>query len=87
MTETLKTYRKLTPAEKAAANKLKEMEEYALRALRLLASDTSSVEVDQRAMALAITNMQQAYMWAVRAVTKPGRITGPIESTPPEPAD
>jgi hypothetical protein len=31
----------------------------------------NGIEVDKRALALAITNAQQAHMWAVRAVAKP----------------
>jgi len=34
--------------------------------------DGNSIAIDQRAMSEAIRNLQQAQMWAVRAVCKPG---------------
>lgn len=39
--------------------------------MRVLEGLKAQAEVDQRALALAITNAQQAHMWAVRAVAKP----------------
>lgn len=55
-------------------NQAKELEERALRHLDVLKARD---DVDQRMVALAVTGIQQAFMWANRAVFQPGRIALP----------
>lgn len=40
---------------------------------------TTNTAIDQRMVALARTNMQQAFMWLNRAVFQPERIKGEID--------
>lgn len=53
------------------ANEGKELEERYLRWLDKLAAHS---DTDKRNVALAVTNMQTAAMWAVRSIFKPQRI-------------
>lgn len=62
-------YRELSEAEIFAINALKEQAEAVgaqLDALSLLDG------IDKRALAIAKTELQTGFMWAVRAVAKPG---------------
>jgi hypothetical protein len=59
-------------------NRAKELEERVLRHLDALSADTAN---DQRMVAIARTGIQEAFMWANRAVFQPSRIKLP-EDTP-----
>ena len=59
-------------------NCAKELEERVLRHLDMLAAQPNH---DKRMVALARTGIQEAFMWANRAVFQPGRIKLP-EDTP-----
>jgi hypothetical protein len=61
----------------ALANELKFAEERYLRILDLLRA--KCVAVDQRCVSLAFTSMQEANMWAVRAIFQPTRVKFPGE--------
>jgi hypothetical protein len=56
------------------ANEGKELEERYLRWLDKLAAHP---DTDKRCVALGVTNMQTAAMWAVRSIFKPQRIKMP----------
>lgn len=61
-------YRELSQEEVDAMNAIKELE----REMGALYKSISTVEgVDQRHLALARTNLQQGFMWFVRAIAKP----------------
>lgn len=59
------------------ANEGKALEEQYLRWLDKLAAHP---DTDKRCVALGVTNMQTAAMWAVRSIFKPQRITLPGDS-------
>ena len=59
-------------------NAAKELEERVLRHLDKLAAEPNH---DKRRVALAKTGIQEAFMWANRAVFQPGRVKLP-EDTP-----
>lgn len=59
-------------------NRAKELEERVLRHLDALNGDAAT---DKRMVALARTGIQEAFMWANRAVFRPGRVKLP-EDTP-----
>ena len=59
----------------ALVNAHKEMEERVLRRFETLQAHDSPH--DRRMAALAITKLQEAFMWANRAVFKPGRVKLP----------
>lgn len=58
-------------------NHAKALEEQVLRHLDGL---KANADCDQRMVALAVTGIQQAFMWANRAVFKPTRIKLPGEA-------
>lgn len=76
----VKGYMPLSDDQKALANEFKEMEERFIRFAEQLMS-RCNVEGkaihDNRCLALAITNMQTASMFAVRGIFKPQRIKLP----------
>jgi hypothetical protein len=55
-------------------NRAKEIEE---RALRHLDDLKSRPDIDQRMVAIAFTGIQEAFMWANRAVFQPSRVKLP----------
>jgi len=67
-------YASQTEANVVRANRLKEVEE---RFMRLLDEMRADAAMDQRCVALAVTNLQTAAMWAVRAVFQPTRVSLP----------
>lgn len=73
----------------ALANELKQAEERYLRVLDKITHSGITREVpkyDQRSVALARTHMQNANMWAVRAIFQPTRVALPEDATfPPKP--
>jgi hypothetical protein len=70
MTNDIPGYRGLTEEELANVRGIKELEELVLR----LGDGLRAAEADPRALAIATTYAQTAFMWFVRAVTKPERI-------------
>lgn len=64
----LNGYRKLSDDEVAAANEVKRIASYVEK---LVENMTSRVGVDQRAVAIARTELQTGFMWLTRAITKP----------------
>lgn len=60
-------YRELTQSEIDAMNSIKALE---VDAAELVKQLRALPEVDQRAMALAVTNLQQACMWMVKGVAR-----------------
>ena len=61
-------YRELTQKEIDAINKLKALAEQCGEALH----DAARIDGhDPRAMAIARTEMQTAFMWAIRAIARP----------------
>lgn len=67
-------YQPQTDDKVATVNRAKELEERVLRHLDALMADETS---DKRMVALAITGIQDAFMWANRAVFQPGRVKLP----------
>jgi hypothetical protein len=55
-------------------NRAKELEERVLRHLDTL---KTMPDVDQRMVSIAVTGIQEAFMWANRAVFQPARINLP----------
>lgn len=64
----IKGYRVLSDAEKAAMNELKELE---VRILSDLEAVGEIPGINQRSLALGKTNIQQGFMWAIRAIARP----------------
>lgn len=62
----------------ALVNANKELEE---RVLRQLDAMRANAACDQRMVSLAITGVQEAFMWANRAVFQPTRIALPGDET------
>ena len=60
-------------------NENKVLEEKVLRQIDRHVRNRDSVEIDQRAVALARTAVQDAFMWLNRAVFQPQRILGDLE--------
>jgi len=58
-------YRQLSQDEQNAVNRIKEKGE------EIAAMLATIPDPDPRLLALAKTNMQQGFMWAVRSITKP----------------
>lgn len=63
-------------AKVATVNVNKELEERCLRQLDAMAADMEARH-DPRMIALARTGLQEAWMWANRAVFQPGRVKLP----------
>lgn len=62
-------YRDLSQQEIDEMNRLKALAEECREALEKVGNLS---EADQRSVALAKTNLQQGFMWAVRAIARPG---------------
>lgn len=62
----------------ATVNRAKELEERVLRHLDALSGDP---DTDKRMVALAVTGIQEAFMWANRAVFQPQRIGLPEDGS------
>lgn len=80
-------YRTLDQEDLANITAVKEMEERCMRLADGL--KVNAEHYDQRAVALYVTYLQIAFMWAVRAIAKPDRIPLPEEEEsflPPEAA-
>lgn len=60
-------YRDLTQPEIDAINSIKALE---INTASVVSYLKSLPDVDQRAIAIAVTNLQQAYMWLTKAVAK-----------------
>jgi hypothetical protein len=67
-------YKPQTNENVALVNKNKMLEE---RVLRQLDAMKGNPDFDQRMVAIAYTGVQEAFMWANRAVFQPGRVTLP----------
>ncbi len=63
-----------------AVNASKVLEERVLRQFDLLA-EGEILKVDPRMLALARTKVQEAFMWANRAVFQPGRVALPEDAS------
>lgn len=72
-------YQPQTDDKVQLVNRAKELEERVLRHLDNLRANPA---VDQRMVSIAFTGIQEAFMWANRAVFQPSRI-----SLPEEPAE
>lgn len=64
----LNGYRKLSEEEVALANEVKRMGSYVELLVEKL---TSRPGIDQRAIAIARTELQTGFMWLTRGITKP----------------
>lgn len=60
-----------TPLSLAQLALIKSLDQQHVRQMDALEVLMRNPDIDQRALALAVTNAQQAHMWAVRAVAKP----------------
>lgn len=60
-----------TPLTEAQVKLISSLDQLHVQQMRGLGILKENQEIDQRALAVAITNAQQAHMWAVRAVAKP----------------
>lgn len=67
-------YQPQTDDKVQTVNRAKELEESVLRHLDSLKANPSC---DQRMVSIAVTGIQEAFMWANRAVFQPGRIKLP----------
>jgi hypothetical protein len=65
----IKGYRELTPEEITLMNEGKELAEKVGDWIHKL--QQSGNILDQRAVALGKTNMQQGFMWAIRGIAQP----------------
>lgn len=70
----VKGYTPISDDNKALANCSKELEE---RVMRFLDGLETLPNTDKRAVAIARTNMQTGFMFAVRSIFKPERIELP----------
>lgn len=61
------TERDLTEEEKILIEKLKNLEKETIALIRA----DNKVDIDGRSAAVAITNLETAFMWATKAVIKP----------------
>lgn len=64
----IKGYLELSPAEVALMNELKEQGANLAEALDAIGQIP---EVDQRALAIARTELQTGFMWLIRAIARP----------------
>ncbi len=69
-------YQPQSDAKVATVNAAKELEERCLRHLDAMSADKAAGH-DQRMIAIARTGLQEAWMWANRAVFQPGRVRLP----------
>lgn len=58
-------------------NENKRLEEVVLRSIDFHRTGAMASQIDQRAVALAQTKIQEAFMWLTRAVFQPKRIALP----------
>lgn len=65
---TVTGYRPLTEKDKAAMNELKALEATIVDKLESMKTKDS---INQRSLALGITNIQTGFMWAVRSIARP----------------
>lgn len=73
----LRGYRELTEAELELVDRIKQAEQQ----VGALWYDVSrNLGADVRSVAHSKTNLQDGFMWLVRAVTKPRDVFGPISS-------
>lgn len=70
----VKGYRPQSQERVDLANACKVVEEESLRLLETL---EQRMDVDHRCLAVARTNMQQGWMWAVRGIFQPERVKLP----------
>ena len=70
-------YQPQTDDKVQTVNRSKEIEE---RALRHLDSLRDRADVDQRMVSIAFTGIQEAFMWANRAVFQPSRVKLPEDA-------
>ncbi|WP_345820156.1 hypothetical protein ABC766_29555 [Methylobacterium fujisawaense] len=73
-------YRPQSAENVALSNVNKELEE---RCIRQAEAIRDMPGMDARMAALAITNLQQSFMWLNRAVFQPGRVALPEDSQTP----
>lgn len=66
-------YTAVSSDKKEAVNENKKLEEIVLRRFEAIISDTN-IDADKRCLKIAITNLQDAFMWANRGIFKPERI-------------
>ena len=69
-------YQPQSDAKVATVNSAKELEERCLRHVDAMAADKDAGH-DQRMIAIARTGIQEAFMWANRAVFQPARVRLP----------
>jgi len=71
--EQVKGYNKLTPGQIDDMNLLKDKEAEVLKLIKNMYPSEQNPRVggDARCLALALTQIQQAFMWANRAIAKP----------------
>ena len=69
----------------ALVNENKHIEERVLRQIDKHTLANDAINVDQRMVALARTNIQQAFMWLNRAAFQPGRVQLPEDNTSEHP--
>lgn len=70
-------YRGLTDAQVQAMNQNKILEERCLRQLEIMLIDPN---IDQLFVSIARTRIQEAFMWANRAIAQPQRVALPEDS-------
>lgn len=70
-------YKPQSDEKVALVNENKVLEE---RVLRQLDSMRNNIAYNQRMVAIAYTGIQEAFMWANRAVFQPGRVTLPEDT-------
>lgn len=73
-------YRGLTDVQVQAMNANKQLEERCLRQLEIMLMDPG---VDTLLVSIARTRIQEAFMWANRAIAQPQRIALPEDGPPP----
>lgn len=66
--EKVKGYNKLTEAQIYRMNEIKKREAWILQELE---SMVGNEDYNQRSLALAISNIQTGFMWAVRSIARP----------------
>ncbi len=73
-------YQPQTGDKVAVVNAAKELEERCMRHLDAMAADMEAKH-DPRMIALARTGLQEAWMWANRAVFQPARVSLPEDAS------
>lgn len=75
----VKGYRQLSAEQIALMNQNKLIEELAMRQIDAHVREHGSTEIDQRMVALARTNLQDAFMWLNRSIAQPQRIRPTVD--------